>query len=50
MPDTTMRLLGALGQDDRSLEGAQFGAVRGGATVEKLPPLFPKVEAGEQAA
>ena len=45
MPDTTTRLLEALGQEDVSLERATFGAVAGGATVGKLPPLFPKVEA-----
>jgi methionyl-tRNA synthetase len=44
MPDTTTRLLGALGHDDLSLERATFGAVPGGAAVGKLPPLFPKVE------
>jgi methionyl-tRNA synthetase len=40
MPDTTARLLDALGRDDVSLDGA---------TVGKLPPLFPKVEAGAPA-
>jgi methionyl-tRNA synthetase len=44
MPETTTRLLGALGQDDLSLDGATFGACAGGASVGKLPPLFPKVE------
>ena len=50
MPDTTTRLLEALGHDDLSLEGAVFGARPGGARVAKLPPLFPKVEPGEQTA
>jgi methionyl-tRNA synthetase len=50
MPETTTRLLEALGQDDLSLERAEFGAVPGGATVGKLPPLFPKIEAGEDQA
>ncbi|MGH2978146.1 MAG: methionine--tRNA ligase [Solirubrobacterales bacterium] len=49
MPETTTRLLDALGQDDLSLERAAFGAVPGGATVGKLPPLFPKIEAGAPA-
>ena len=49
MPDTTTRLLEALGQDDLALERATFGAVPGGATVGKLPPLFPKVEATQAA-
>jgi methionyl-tRNA synthetase len=50
MPDTTTRLLRALGQDDTSLERAELGAVPGGAVVEKIAPLFPKVEPSEQAA
>jgi methionyl-tRNA synthetase len=50
MPDTTTRLLEALGQPDVSLERAAFGAIPGGATVGKLPQLFPKVEPGAQAA
>ncbi len=45
MPDSTTRLLEALGQPDVSLERAAFGAVPGGAKVGKLPQLFPKVEA-----
>jgi methionyl-tRNA synthetase len=50
MPDTTARLLDALGQSELSLDDAIFGARTGGASVGKLPPLFPKVEPGEQAA
>ena len=49
MPDTTTRLLEALGQADVSLERAAFGAVPGGAKVGKLPQLFPKVEAPQAA-
>jgi len=52
LPDTALRLLAALGQsadDPPSLEDARFGARPGGAQVEKLPPLFPKVEAVEPA-
>ena len=44
MPDATMRLLTALGQDDMSLERARFGAVDGGARIGDLPPLFPRIE------
>jgi len=50
MPDTTARLLAALGQSDLALDAATFGAAPGGATVAKLAPLFPKVEPGAQAA
>jgi methionyl-tRNA synthetase len=49
MPETTTRLLDALGQDDLSLENAIFGARPGGATVGKLLPLFPKVEPAQAA-
>jgi methionyl-tRNA synthetase len=49
MPETTTRLLAALGQDDVSLARARFGAVSGGATVQKLPPLFPKIEPAQAA-
>jgi methionyl-tRNA synthetase len=49
MPETTTRLLDALGRDDLSLDAATFGAAPGGATVAKLPPLFPKVETGAPA-
>jgi methionyl-tRNA synthetase len=45
IPETADKLLAGLGQDDRSIEGAVYGAAPGGATVEKLPPLFPKIEA-----
>ncbi len=50
MPDTTTRLLETLGHADLSLARATFGAVPGGATVGALPPLFPKIEPGAQAA
>jgi methionyl-tRNA synthetase len=49
MPETTTRLLDALGQAELSLDDATFGARPGGATVGELPPLFPKVEAAEPA-
>ncbi|MEA2367803.1 MAG: methionyl-tRNA synthetase, partial [Thermoleophilaceae bacterium] len=44
MPDATGKLLAALGQDDRSLDGATLGAVSGGARVGHLPQLFPRIE------
>jgi methionyl-tRNA synthetase len=42
IPDTAGRLLAALGQEDGTVAGARFGAAPGGATVERVPPLFPK--------
>jgi methionyl-tRNA synthetase len=44
IPESADKLLAALGQEDRSIDGARYGAAPGGATVEKLPPLFPKIE------
>jgi methionyl-tRNA synthetase len=49
MPASTKRLLDALSQSDLSLDRASAGSVRGGATVGKLEPLFPKVEPVETA-
>jgi hypothetical protein len=49
MPETTGRLLEALGQDDLSFDRATFGALPGGATAGKLPPLFPKTEPAQAA-
>jgi methionyl-tRNA synthetase len=42
MPETTERLLEALGASETGLDAAVFGAEAGGRTVQKLPPLFPK--------
>jgi methionyl-tRNA synthetase len=42
MPETAARLLDALGEPGREL--AEFGARAGGQRVEKVPPLFPKLE------
>jgi methionyl-tRNA synthetase len=42
LPRTARRLLGALGEE--SLELAELGSRPGGQSVERLPPLFPKVE------
>src|SRR3954468_3745499 len=50
MPDTSDRLLEALGQDDLSYDGASFGARPGGARTGKLEPLFPRIEPPAAAA
>jgi len=53
MPESVERLLDALGDEDRSLARARFGAGEGGARVGELRPLFPRVtpaEAGAAAA
>jgi methionyl-tRNA synthetase len=44
IPDSTGKLMAALGQDDLSLAAAQLGAVGGGARVGDLAPLFPRIE------
>jgi methionyl-tRNA synthetase len=41
-PATAQRLLPALGEERLGLE--EFGARGGGQRIEKLPPLFPKIE------
>ncbi len=43
MPETTARLLDALGEPSRGL--AEFGSGSGGAAIERIPPLFPKLDA-----
>jgi methionyl-tRNA synthetase len=43
LPETAGRLLSALGEEGREL--AEPGSRGGGQTTERLPPLFPKVEA-----
>jgi methionyl-tRNA synthetase len=42
MPATSSRLLDALGEHDREL--AELGSAPGGRKVERIPPLFPKLE------
>jgi methionyl-tRNA synthetase len=42
MPETAGRLLDALGEGERDL--AEFGSRGGGQRIERLPPLFPKLE------
>jgi methionyl-tRNA synthetase len=43
LPETTERLLGALQEEDRRL--VDLGSRGGGQRIERLPPLFPKLEA-----
>ena len=43
MPETTGRLLDALGEPDREL--AEFGSRGGGQSLGELAPLFPKLRA-----
>ena len=47
LPDASARLREALGQEDLSFDFAEFGRVGGGARVEELEPLFPRVERAE---
>ena len=44
MPETTGRLLDALGESGREL--ADFGSRGGGQALGELAPLFPKLRAG----
>src|SRR4051812_4723423 len=44
MPESTEKLLGALGAPDLSLEQAAYGDHPAGQPVSKLAPLFPKPE------
>ncbi|MEJ7750177.1 MAG: methionine--tRNA ligase [Thermoleophilaceae bacterium] len=50
LPETADRLLAALGQEERSIEAARFGASRGGARIGDLGQLFPKIESPEATA
>jgi methionyl-tRNA synthetase len=47
IPESTEKLMTALGQDDLSFEAARLGAVAGGARVGDLDPLFPRIESPE---
>jgi methionyl-tRNA synthetase len=42
LPQTTEKLLAAMGEESREL--AKFGSGAGGQSVERVPPLFPKIE------
>ncbi len=44
MPESTEKLLAALGAPDLELAGAEYGSHPGGQPVAKLAPLFPKPE------
>jgi methionyl-tRNA synthetase len=44
LPDSAAKLLEALEEPNPEL--AEFGSRGGGQRIEKLPPLFPKIEAG----
>ncbi|MFL5885935.1 MAG: methionine--tRNA ligase [Thermoleophilaceae bacterium] len=44
IPDSSQKLLAALGQDGTSLDAASFGTVGGGAQLGELAQLFPKIE------
>ncbi len=50
VPASAERLLAALGREDRSIEGARFGAGSGGARIAELGQLFPKVEDPKSSA
>jgi methionyl-tRNA synthetase len=50
MPESTERLLAALGREDRSIAGARLGGAPGGAQTGELGQLFPRVEAEAPAA
>jgi methionyl-tRNA synthetase len=43
IPDSADRLLSALGEERREL--SEFGTRGGGDRIERIPPLFPKIEA-----
>jgi methionyl-tRNA synthetase len=42
LPDTVDRLLATLGEEGREL--AELGSRPGGRSVERVPPLFPKID------
>jgi methionyl-tRNA synthetase len=48
LPETSERLLTALGHDDLALGAARLGAVEGGTQLGDLGQLFPKVEPAER--
>jgi methionyl-tRNA synthetase len=47
VPASAERLLSALGESDRTLAVASYGARSGGQATERIPPLFPKIEEAE---
>jgi len=42
MPESTAKLLAALGDERLELSAAEFGDGAGGGSIGELPPLFPK--------
>jgi methionyl-tRNA synthetase len=42
IPESTAKLLAALGDERTALDAAEFGAGPGGGAIGELPPLFPK--------
>jgi methionyl-tRNA synthetase len=50
MPNSSERLLAALGQESDSLDDARMGARPGGERIGDLPPLFPRVERAAAAS
>ncbi len=42
LPASSEQLLAALGEDDREL--CELGSRKGGTSVERVPPLFPKID------
>jgi methionyl-tRNA synthetase len=50
MPDTAEKLLAVLGREDRSLDGARYGTVGGGARIGEPGQLFPKIEGSQSSA
>ena len=49
IPESTEKLLAALGAPDTDLAGAEYGAHPGGQAVSKLAPLFPSRSGGPGA-
>ncbi len=45
MPATTSTLLDALGESERTIEAAAFGAPSPAGPIEAIEPLFPRIEA-----
>ena len=46
IPETADKLMAALGHPgDGTIDSARYGGLPGGQTVERVPPLFPKIDA-----
>jgi methionyl-tRNA synthetase len=44
LPQTSEKLLPALAEESRALSQAELGSRPGGQKIERVPPLFPKIE------